>query len=203
MYNGSDNSSQYLGNPLTAAPEDTLVAAAKGGGHQAYVELCRRHRRLVFQIVQRITKNEGDTEDILQDSWMKAFIHIKSFNGRSRFSTWVTRIAINSALMMLRKRRGRIETSLDDHLGSDDGWFLDIEEPSHNPEEQCLRRERQRLVSEAVGHLPPSLRTVIELQQAQDLRLREIANTVGISVPATKARLQRAKAILREPLRGI
>ena len=140
--NGSESSNQYIGNPLKAAPEDTLVAEAKGGGHQAYVELCRRHRSLVFQIVQRITRNEGDTEDVLQESWMKAFIHIKSFNAKSTFSTWMTRIAINSALMMLRKRRGRTETSLDDPSGSDDGWFLDIEEPSHNPEEHYPTGEK-------------------------------------------------------------
>jgi RNA polymerase sigma-70 factor (ECF subfamily) len=194
---------QRAGDQFETARDDSLVVTAQNGGHLAYVELCRRHRRLVFQTVQRITKNKEDAEDILQDAWMRAFVYIKTFGRRSAFSTWLTRIAINSALMMLRKRRKRIEASLDDHFGSDTGVLLEIAEPAHNPEEHYIRAERRHLVRQAIGHLPPSLRSVIELRQTQDVSLKEIATRVGISLSATKSRLQRAKAMLREPLRGI
>src|SRR5580704_12567839 len=91
----------------TIASDESLVETAQNGGHWAYVELCGRYRESMFRIVQRITKNSHDTEDVLQDAWMRGFVHIRTFDGRAAFSTWITRIAINSALMMLRKRRWR------------------------------------------------------------------------------------------------
>ena len=100
-------------NPMTTLSDEFLVVAAQNGAHWAYLELCERHQRLVFQVVHRITKNSHDTEDVIQDVLMKAFVHIRTFNGRSTFSTWLTRIAINSALMLLRKRRCQQEDSLD------------------------------------------------------------------------------------------
>src|SRR5271156_1803220 len=90
-------------HPLTIASDALLVMSAQSGEQLAYVELCRRHREMVFRTVLRITHNPDDAEDVLQDSWMRAFAHIGTFDGRSAFSTWVTRIAINSAFGMIRK----------------------------------------------------------------------------------------------------
>ena len=98
----------------TTASDESLVETAQNGEHWAYVELFGRYRDLISCVVQRITKNSHDTEDVLQDAWMRGFVHIRRFDGRAAFSTWLTRIAINSALMMLRKRRWHKETSLDD-----------------------------------------------------------------------------------------
>jgi DNA-directed RNA polymerase specialized sigma24 family protein len=92
-------------HPLTITSDALLVLSAQSGEHLAYVELCRRHREMVFRTVLRITQNRDDAEDVLQDSWMRVFTHIGTFDGRSAFSTWVTRIAINSALTMIRRRR--------------------------------------------------------------------------------------------------
>ena len=99
-----------------------LLSTAKAGDADAFVELSRRHYRMVFQATFRITRNEQDAEDALQDSLLKAFSHLKNFEERSSFSTWLTRIAINSALMILRKKRGGFEVSMDgnDDLGG--GW---------------------------------------------------------------------------------
>jgi RNA polymerase sigma factor (sigma-70 family) len=187
-------------HPLTIASDALLVMSAQSGEQLAYVELCRRHREMVFRTVLRITHNPDDAEDVLQDSWMRAFAHIGTFDGRSAFSTWVTRIAINSALTMMRRRRTRRELSLDDSVDPDNRRVIEVLEPSRNPEERCLETERLRLVRQAVKRLPSKLRTAIELSQSQDGSMSELAMLVGVSVPAMKSRLLRARRRLREPL---
>jgi RNA polymerase sigma factor (sigma-70 family) len=185
---------------MMSASDESLVEMAKNGVHWAYIELCGRHRELIFGIVQRITKNCHDTEDVLQDAWMRGFVHIRTFDGRAAFSTWLTRIAINSALMMLRKRRWHLEDSLDDDSASDAGNGTEILEPSYGPEETLIHRERQLMVRQAIKTLPPSLRCVAELRQSTDISLKELATITGISVPATKSRLARARYALRKHL---
>jgi RNA polymerase sigma-70 factor, ECF subfamily len=186
-----------------ASSDESLAAAAQNGEHWAYVELCERYRELMFCIVQRITKNTHDTEDALQDAWMRGFVHVRAFEGRAAFSTWLTQIAINSALMMLRKRRWHLEASLDDLEDSDVGGRLEIVEPSDGPEDTLLRKERLLLVRQAIDGLPTSLRRVAELRQTTDGSLREMATLTGISVPATKSRLARAKFAIRKHLEKV
>jgi RNA polymerase sigma factor (sigma-70 family) len=185
---------------LTNTSDALLATAARDGDHLAYVELCRRHREMVFRTVLRITRNIDDAEDILQDSWMRAFAHIGTFDGRSEFSTWVTRIAINSALTMLRRRRTKKECSLDDPVDSDNCKVKEMSEPSRNPEERCLETERIRLVRQAIKRLPSKLRTAIEIRQAQDGSVSDLAMLAGVSLPTMKSRLVRARLRLREPL---
>ena len=134
---------------------------------------------------------------------MRGFVHIRTFDGRAAFSTWLTQIAINSALMMLRKRRWHLEASLDDLKDSDVGGRLEIVEPSDGPEDTLLRKERLLLVRQAIDGLPTSLRRVAELRQTTDGSLREMATLTGISVPATKSRLARAKFAIRKHLEKV
>jgi RNA polymerase sigma-70 factor, ECF subfamily len=171
------NDHQVLG--ATTASEESLVEAAQSGGHWAYVQLCGRYRELMFRIVQQITKNSHDTEDVLQDAWMRGFVHIRTFDGRAAFSTWLTRIAINSALMTLRKRRWHLEASLDDQKDSDVSAGLEIVETSDGPEDTLLRRERLLLVRQAIDNLPPSLRSVAKLRESTDGSLKEMATLTG------------------------
>jgi RNA polymerase sigma factor (sigma-70 family) len=131
---------------------------------------------------------------------MRAFAHIGTFDGRSAFSTWVTKIAINSALTMIRRRRTRRELSLDAPVAPDSRTVLEILDPSRNPEESYLETERVRLVRQAIKRLPSKLRTAIELHQSQDGSMSELAMLVGVSVPAMKSRLVRARLKLRKPL---
>jgi RNA polymerase sigma factor (sigma-70 family) len=186
--------------PMTITSDALLVTRVQNGDYLAYVELCRRHREMVFRTVLRITRNPDDAEDVLQDSWMRAFTHIGSFDQRSAFSTWVTRIAINSALTMMRRRRTRRELSLDDPVDPDNRRVIEMLEPSRNPEERCLETERLRLVRQAIKRLPSKLRAAIELRQSQDCSMRELAMLVGVSVPTMKSRLGRARLRLRESL---
>ena len=180
--------------------EAQLVATAQHGEPAAYAELCRRHREKVFRTVLRIIGNVDDAEDALQDAWMRAFIHIRSFDGRASFSTWMTRIAINSALSVLRKRRKQKEFSLDDSVDPDNLRLMQLRELSSNPEERCIETERQRLVRQAVRRLPSKLRAAIEILESQDGSMHELAMVAGVSVPTLKSRLMRARRRLREPL---
>ena len=186
--------------PLAITSDALLVTSARNGEHLAYGELCRRHREIVFRTVLRITQNTADAEDVIQDSWMRAFTHIGSFDGRSAFSTWLTSIAINSALTMIRRRRTQRELSLDDPADPDNRRAIEMQEPSRNPEERCLERERWRLVRQAIKRLPSKLRMAIELRQSQNCSVNELAMLVGVSVPTMKSRLLRARRKLRESL---
>jgi RNA polymerase sigma-70 factor (ECF subfamily) len=187
-------------NPMTTVSDEYLVVVAQSGGHWAYLELCERYRNLMFHVVHQITKNCYDTEDVVQDALMKAFVHIKTFDGRSAFPTWLTRIAINSALMLIRKRRCRKEDSLDDPSDADQRSRFEIVEPSHNPEERYIRMESQLRVRQAIRRLSPKLRKVAEIRQSQDGSIAEIAMVAGLSVSATKSRLSRARRALRQSL---
>jgi RNA polymerase sigma factor (sigma-70 family) len=185
---------------LTTTSDALLATAARKGDHLAYVELCRRHREMVFRTVLRITRNVDDAEDIVQDSWMRGFTHIGTFDGRSEFSTWITRIAINSALTMIRRRQTKKEYSLDDPSDPGNCRVKELSEPSRNPEERCLETERVRLVRQAIKRLPSKLRTAIEIRHFHEGSMSELAMLAGVSLPTMKSRLLRARLRLREPL---
>jgi RNA polymerase sigma factor (sigma-70 family) len=180
--------------------DENLVAAAKNGEHRAYNELCRRHAKRTFHTVQRFTRNIEDAEDAVQESLMKAFAHLATFDGRSAFSTWLTRIAINSALMALRKKRNIQEFSLDVSFGTEEPVAFEVIEPSCNPEDACLQDESDRVLRHAVSRLSPSLKRVMEARHTQDASIHEIAAMLGISEAATKSRLLRGRAALRVTL---
>ena len=170
-----------------------LVLAAKAGNRSAFVELCERHSKKLLSRVYRITKNWEDAEDVLQDSLLKAFVHLKSFECRSSFSSWLTRIAINSALMHLRKKRG-IEISID-YFGDDSQTWRTWELWDHSPtpESHYARREREELLKSVILRLPPKFRQAVELRHTLGYSTKEIAQTLGISVAAAKSRLLRAR----------
>jgi RNA polymerase sigma factor (sigma-70 family) len=176
-----------------------LVAAAKTGRKAAFGELCERHSKKIFRAILCITRNREDAEDALQDSYLNAFVHLGSFDGRSSFSTWFTRIAINSALMTLRKNRTRREISIDEP--ADAGEISRRYEPADahpDPEELFAEHERERIMTGAVRELRPTLRQVIEIRRLQEFSMKETARMLGISVTAAKSRLFHARAALGE-----
>jgi RNA polymerase sigma-70 factor (ECF subfamily) len=178
-----------------------LVSKAKSGDTGAFVELCKRHSSKVRQAAFRITRNRQDAEDALQDSLLKAFCHLKGFQEKSSFSTWLTRIAINSALMILRKKRGWSEISLDGTNPSSDQYEQwEAKSPTEDPESGYVRREREELLRNAILRLTPVVRKVVQLRQVGDHSTREIAQALGISVPAVKSRLSRGRSTLRAAL---
>jgi RNA polymerase sigma-70 factor, ECF subfamily len=184
--------------------EARLISTAKSGDVDAFAELSKRHHRKVFYETYRITQNWHDAEDAFQDSLLSAFSHLSHFQERSSFSTWLTRIAINSSLMILRKRRNGPEFSLDgaDNVSGNDETS-GIRSPSEDPEAGCIRREREALLSDAIRRLPPRCREAVEMWQATESSAREIAEALGISVPAVKSRLSRARLMLQARLHRI
>ena len=182
-----------------AAPDEDLVAAAKLRDHPAFVELWTRHSNTAFKMAYRITGNRDDAEDVIQDAWMKAYVHLETFDGRAKFSTWLTRIAINSALMALRRRRARPETSME--IMDGETWQpREIADPAKDVEELYARHETVEHLRQAICRLKPALRDVVEIHQSNDGSVKEIAELAGISVAATKSRLLRARSILRRSL---
>jgi RNA polymerase sigma-70 factor (ECF subfamily) len=182
--------------------EKRLVAAAKYGESVAFDVLCERLTPRILRSLLRITKNREDAEDALQDAFLSAFVHIAEFDGRSAFSTWLTRIAINSALMVLRKKRTSREISLDGSADSDttpSTWEMPDHAP--NPEKRYAQHERENILRSAISTLRPAVRKVIELQQLQEHSMKETAAIIGISVPAAKARLFHGKVALRKASR--
>jgi RNA polymerase sigma factor (sigma-70 family) len=177
-----------------------LVAAAKDGDHQAYAELCRRHSKRILRRVLRITRNVADAEDTLQESLLKAYTHIGQFDGRSAFSTWLTRIAINSALMLSRKKRSQPVYSIEPDPQAGDFNFPEPTEKSHNPEESCIQNALENELTKAIRYLPPSLRDVIQHHYREHASVSEIAEILDISESAVKSRLLRARSKLRRHL---
>ncbi len=181
--------------------DEVLVSTAKSGDANAFVELSKRHSNRLLQTTYRITKNRQDAEDALQDSLLKAFSHLRDFQEKSSFSTWLTRIAINSALMILRKKRGGFEISIDGTDSPSDQYERwEVKSLTEDPESGYVRREREKLLRDAILRLPPVFREVVELRQAREYSAREIAQALGISVAAVKSRLSRARMTLRATL---
>jgi RNA polymerase sigma-70 factor (ECF subfamily) len=180
-------------------PDTHLVEAAKAGHSSAFTTLCERYAQQLLRAAFRITRNREDSEDAVQDALMRAFVHIRDFNGESSFATWLTRIAINSALMILRKKRSSLEKAMTsgDNSGSD-GFIYQIADRAPNPERRYAQREKERLLKKAVRSLRPTLRQVVEMKQLQERTMQETAETMRISVAATKARLFHAKLALRK-----
>ena len=184
-----------------AMGDDLLVEAARAGQEWAFVELCTRNSKRVFNTIYGVTKNREDAEDALQDSMMRAFRNLKQFDGRSSFATWFTRIGINSALMILRKRRIRLETSMDATAEGETWQSWQIADYSADPEQHYVGRERSLHLKRAICRLPSALRSVVELGQMEGHSMKQIAHNMGISIPATKSRLARAKVALRKSMR--
>lgn len=165
-------------------------------------EIWRTHAKRILRITQRITNNREDAEDALQDSFLRAYVYLPGFDGRSSIATWLTRIAINSALMILRRRNAAPQLlSVDE--GADPGtmpYALNPVDHSANPETQYAGFERQAMVRHAIAALRPSLREALELQTAEERSVKEVAEKMGLSISATKSRIFHAKAALRESL---
>src|SRR5258708_27816301 len=160
-----------------------------------------RYERKIFRLAKNITQNDADAEDVLQDAFLKAYEHLDTFQGNSKFYTWIVRIAVNEALMRLRKRKGDRTVPLDEPIETGEETVnREIAVWDDNPEQQYSNDEYQRILSEAVESLKPDFRIVFNLRDIEELSTEETAETLGISVPAVKSRLLRARLALREKL---
>src|SRR6202035_4390274 len=186
---------------LRAWSEKQLIAAAESWRRAPFGELCERHMKRVSCVTRRIARNREDAEDAAQECFLNAFVHLKDFDGRSQFATWLTRIAINAALMKLRKNRKAREVPIDEpNPSSEPVAQREFRYDAPDPEESCSLRERERIVKSAISGLRPRARNVVELFM-QEHSVSETAQILGISIGAVKTRMFHAKiALHRMPL---
>jgi len=195
------NATSAPADRLVAQEDAALVAGAKTGDARAFELLVQRHEGKIFSLAYRMTRNREDAEDVVQQSFQKAFIHLKKFEGESLFSTWLTRIAINEALMLLRRKRGSREVPIAETTTEETALPLDIPDSGPNPEDSCLQREQERILSAAVNELTPGMREAIELRELGELSTGETAQVMGLSVGAVKARVFHGRRKLRKTLK--
>ena len=181
--------------------ESALVAKAREGDLAAFNELVNSYSRKIFRLAKHITQNDEDAEDVLQETFLKAFEHLDGFQGQSKFYTWIVRIAVNESLMKLHKRKSDRSVPLDEPVDTgEDTVVREIAVWDENPEQKYSREELGHILDEAVEGLRPAFRTVFVLRDIEELSTEETAEALGISVPAVKSRLLRARLQLREKL---
>ena len=192
---------QPLPSKVVKDDEPALVAAAKAGDVSAFETLVSRYERKIFRLTQNITQNREDAEDSMQEAFLKAYEHLGNFEGNSRFYTWLVRIAVNQALMKLRKRRPN-QVSLDEEVETDGGDMLqrEVEDWGPSPEQRYEQTEMSDILGKVIGELEPSFRVVFQLRDIEELSTEDTAEALGLSVPAVKSRLLRARLKLRQKL---
>jgi RNA polymerase sigma-70 factor, ECF subfamily len=180
--------------------ESALVAAAKAGDISAFETLVGRYERKIFRLTQNITQNREDAEDAMQEAFLKAFEHLQAFEGNSRFYTWLVRIAVNQALMKLRKRRPNV-VSLDEEVDAGEDMVpREVEDWGPSPAERYAQTELSEILTKVIGELDPPFRIVFQLRDIEELSTEETAEALGLTVPAVKSRLLRARLKLRQTL---
>ena len=186
---------------LTGSDESILVAQARQSDAMAFSELVRRYENKIFRLALHITQNREDAEDVLQEAFLKAYEHLDQFQGNSKFYTWIVRIAVNQALMKLRRRKTDKSVSMDEQFDTgEDTLVREIAAWDEDPEQQFSREELGRILESAVQSLEPPYRSVFVLRDIDDLSTEETAQALDLSIPAVKSRLLRARLQLREKL---
>ena len=192
---------QSVANEPEQHPDVALVERVKSGDISAYDELVRKYERQIFRIAQHITQNREDAEDVMQDAFLKAYEKLDQFQGNSKFYTWLVRIAVNESLMRLRKRRTGKMVSIDEDIETDEGSVpRDLADWAPDPEQNYTQSELAEILRKTIQGLPPGFRVVFVLRDVDGLSTEETAESLGLSVPAVKSRLLRARLQLRERL---
>ena len=188
--------------PVHLENEKALVAEARAGSGEAFATLLNQYDRHLFRLALNITANQQDAADVLQEALLRAYRGLDRFRGDSRFYTWVVRIVVNEGLMKLRERRAASWVSLDEQFETDDHSFMprEIEDWGDNPEQRYSRTEFHAILNQNMERLEPELRVVFLLRDVEGFSTEETAGMLGLSVPAVKSRLLRARLRLREQL---
>jgi len=194
---------EQVGSFLVTNEEESLLACARAGDSAAFESLVMPHRDGILRLTQRILRNREDAEDAVQNAFLDALRHLNSFEGRSRFSSWLTRIALNAAFMRLRSSRRKTETSFDEMFQRDTDSRLQVAEPRPNPEQECSRKEVRVLLAKAIDRLGPLYAEVLHMFHVQELSAKETARILGVPVGTVKARLHRARSRLSRHLQSV
>ena len=175
-----------------------LVHASKNGDISAFEQLVERYDRRLFRIAHHVTHNREDSQDVVQEAFLKAFQHLNEFREHSQFSTWLIRITVNQALMKLRKQRAIREVSLDEDFQADEDMVpKEVTDWAPNPEQLYRTSELRDILMKTLRELPPILWTVFVLRDLEGLSIDQTAEVLNLSLPAVKSRLWRARLQLR------
>jgi RNA polymerase sigma-70 factor (ECF subfamily) len=184
-----------------AVDEAKLVKDAKAGKYEAFEALVHRYERKVYNVAFRLSGNRADAEDVLQETFLKAFENLRKFRGESSFYTWVMRIAVNATLIRFRKSVRPDTLTIDEFDDSPQGFHpRAVVRWEENPEQKYTRLESERILRQAILRLPPIYRTVFWLRDVEEFSNAEVARILKLSVFAVKSRLMRARLELREQL---
>jgi RNA polymerase sigma-70 factor, ECF subfamily len=194
--------------PLAGASDEALVERARSKDEAAFEELVGRYEDKLYRLAMRFVRNETDAQEILQDAFLSAWRNLPSFEGRAQFGSWMYRVTVNAALMLLRSRNRHPEVTVDDVEPSvlndavaDSGQTVRSNSDwSQRPDEQLQSDEVRRHIQKSVDALPDGLRTVFLLRDVEEISTEETAEMLGLSVPAVKTRLHRARLALREAI---
>ncbi|PYS96208.1 MAG: RNA polymerase subunit sigma [Acidobacteria bacterium] len=194
-----------MADTLQAADDTALVSQLKAGRESAFEEVLRRYEKKVYSLVRGLTRNDADAQDALQETFLSVYKKIGSFKEASSLSTWIYRIAVNAALMTIRRRKRHDRTvSIDEHLPEFDGdGHRVMALPDWSPDAAgiLLNKELSHYLRESIQALEPGYRTVFILRDQEGLSNEEVAAVLKLSVPAVKSRLHRARLFLRERIK--
>jgi RNA polymerase sigma-70 factor, ECF subfamily len=190
-----------ISSEVANSEELDLVTRARTGDTSAFGDLVRRYERKIYRLAKNITQNDEDAEDVLQDTFLKSYEHLNDFQGNSKFYTWLVRIAVNEALMKLRKRKTDRTVPLDEPVDTGEETVVrEIAVWDEDPEQKYSQEELAGILNDSVQSLKPAFRTVFVLRDIEELSTEETAQALNISIPAVKSRLLRARLQLREKL---
>src|SRR6202030_3327686 len=191
------------GRVAASSPEPeaaALLDAARRRDPEAFEELVTRYGPRILRLAQKITRNREDAEEVSQDSFARAFLHVDTFRGDSRFSTWISRIAINQSLMKLRTRRFREQHFVSPTVTEETPFCAEVADESPTPEQRYLQDELQRIFTSAMDDLPMTSREALRLREVEEHSTEETARMLGLSISAVKSRARRGRLILRQTL---
>jgi RNA polymerase sigma-70 factor, ECF subfamily len=185
---------------LNGMQDDLVLEEALNGSSAAFGVLFERHQPRVLCVTRRVLRNQEDAEDATQQTFAHAYAHLRSFQRQSSFSTWLTRIAINDALMLLRKRRWDHVSIEESNVLENGAMTVEAHNPKATPEELYEARELHGILGSAIGELKPILGKVVELRELAELSTGQTAKALGLSIATVKARTLRARRLLRRKL---
>jgi RNA polymerase sigma-70 factor (ECF subfamily) len=194
---GSEAMEAFHSTGMRELSDGELVAATKSGNTEAFGQLVFRYERRALIVAQRILNNHEDAEDAVQESFHKAFLHLDSFQEKARFSTWLTRIAMNEAFMVLRRRKRTLEISAESAEDGTQSIVAAFPDQRANPEQSCCHQERTKLLAKAIERLSPKLRKTILLYDMEERSVSETAQILSTTMAAVKSRLNLGHKQLR------
>ena len=191
---------EHFGAQRPQPSDDQLLSEARSGNRQAFGELCLRYSGMLRQKIFQIVRHPEDAEDLLQETFLRAYQHLQTFRGASSISTWLVAIGTNVSLMLLRKRKGLRKYSCEVVAEDGETIVMEFRDPAPDPEQCYMMSQTSQRLKYAASRLSPQLRNLLEMYYKSELRLKDVAKILGVSEATAKSRMLRARGRLRRSL---